>query len=75
MNKKVVWITGASSGIGKSVAKAAGKGLVKTVKRFGTAQGRADAALKKQQKTIFNDKIYLLSSKNVEKTRKTDDPF
>ena len=37
--------------IGKSVAKAAGKGLVKTVKRFGTAQGRADAALKKQQKT------------------------
>ena len=60
--------------IGKAAASAAGKGLVKTVKRFGTAQGRADAALKKQQKkaTLIKTKkaASALKKKNVTALKK-----
>ena len=65
-------------GILGAIGKAAGKGLVKTVKRFGTSQGRADAALKKQQKkaTLIKTKkdTSALKKKNVTALKKKTVP-
>ena len=65
-------------GILKSIGKGLGKGLVKTVKRFGTAQGRAGAKLKKQQKkaTLIKTKkdTSALQKKNVTALKKKTVP-